>query len=240
MSEHGSFAWHELRTSDADAAGRFYGALFGWTFEPHEMGATILAGGVPIGGASAVKPGLPDHWTPFVACADVDAVAAAARSAGGIVTTGEPADVPGIGRLAPILDPAKTIVAALTPGPAVPETVPGPGRFVWERLWTPDPAGAGSFYAATFGWTPVLSPDGEAGVFERAGGGRVAEMLRVAPDAPGGWLSFVLADRVDDIGRRATELGGTAGNAVEIPGIGRFAEITDPQGATLAAWEPAA
>jgi predicted enzyme related to lactoylglutathione lyase len=48
-----------------------------------------------IGGASAVKAGLDVHWTPYIACADVDAAAARAVAAGGIVTTGQPADVPG-------------------------------------------------------------------------------------------------------------------------------------------------
>src|SRR4051812_33746941 len=55
------------------------------------------------------------HWTPYIACADVDAAAARAAAAGGVVTTGQPADVPGIGRIAPSFDPEKSIFVAFAP-----------------------------------------------------------------------------------------------------------------------------
>ena len=112
---------------------RFYGAVFGWAFVDNPMGKTIMHRGVVIGGASAVKAGLDTHWTPYIACGDVDAAAARAVAAGGVVTTGEPADVPGIGRIAPMLDPEKSIFVAFAPiaGGGAPPYVPG--RFVWER-----------------------------------------------------------------------------------------------------------
>jgi len=136
MPETGPFVWHELRVPDLAEAVRFYGAVFGWEFTDNAMGRSITHRGVVIGGASAVKAGLDTHWTPYVACADVDAAAARAVAAGGVVTTGEPADVPGIGRIAPILDPEKSIFVAFgraADGPAPQAT---PGGFVWERLRT--------------------------------------------------------------------------------------------------------
>jgi uncharacterized protein len=107
MAGTGPFVWHELRVPDLEEAERFYGAVFGWAFTDNPMGRSITHRGVVIGGASAVKVGLDVPWTPYIACADVDAAAARAVAAGGIVTTGQPADVPGIGRIAPILDPEK-------------------------------------------------------------------------------------------------------------------------------------
>jgi hypothetical protein len=239
MAFDGRFAWHELRTGDVEADARFYGDLLGWTFEPNAMGSMILAGGVPIGGVSPVKPGVPVHWNASIACADVDRVAAAARAGGGVVTTGEPVDLPGMGRFAPILDPDKTIFSAITPGPAVPEPSPRTGSFVWERLRTPAPSAAAVFYGATFGWTARLSDDASGGVFALPDGTRVAEILRTAPGEPTGWLSFVLVDDLDAVRARVVELGGTAADPVTVSGIGRFSVVTDPKGATLAAHQAA-
>lgn len=239
MAIDGCFVWHELRVNDLETDARFYGDLLGWAFRPHSMGSTILAGGVPVGGVSAAIPGLPNHWTPFVACSDVNVAASAARAGGGAVTTGEPADVPGMGRLAPILDPDKSIFAAITPGPAVPAEAPsGPGRFVWERLRTPGPPAALDFYAATLGWTAHPAPDGQAGVLERPDGTRVAEVIRAAPGESTGWLSFVHVDDLNAVRARTSELGGTADTPIEVPATGRFTVITDPKGATLAVFQP--
>lgn len=239
MAFDGRFAWHELRTANVAAAARFYGDLLGWTFEPNPIGSTILADGVPIGGVSAVKPGVPVHWNAVVACAEIGRTAAAARAAGGIITTGEPIEMPGMGRFAPILDPDKAIFSAITPGPGIPEPSARTGCFVWERLRTPDPAAAAAFYGATFGWTARLSDDASGGVFELPDGTRVAEVLKTAPGEPTGWLPFVLVDDLDAIRAHASELGGTAAEPVAIPGIGRFSAITDPEGATFAAHQAA-
>ncbi|HEY3681788.1 MAG TPA: VOC family protein [Streptosporangiaceae bacterium] len=239
MGFDGRFAWHELRTGDVEADTRFYGDLLGWTFAPNPAGVTILAGGGPIGGVSPVKPGVPVHWNAVVACADVDGAAAAARAGGGVITTGEPVEMPGMGRIAPILDPDKAIFAAITPGPGVPEPSPRTGAFVWERLRTPDPAAAATFYGAAFGWTARLSDDASGGVFELPDGTRVAEVLRTPPGAPMGWLPFVLVDDVDAVRAYAAQLGGTADEPVTVAGIGRFSVITDPKGAMFAAHQAA-
>lgn len=239
MANDGRFVWHELRTGDVEAAARFYGDLLGWTFEPGPIGRTILAGGVPIGGVSPVKPEVPVHWNAAIACADVDRVAAAARAAGGVITTGEPVDMPGMGRFAPILDPDKSIFSALTPGPAVPAPSAGTGRFVWERLRTPDPTAVATFYGTTFGWTARLSDDASGGVFELPDGTRVAEVVRTPAGDPTGWLPFVLVTDLDAVRAHATGLGGTASEPVTIPRAGRFSVLTDPDGATLAVIEAA-
>lgn len=239
MTNDGRFIWRELRTADAEADLCFYADLFGWTFERNPAGHTILNDGVPIGGVSAAKPGVPNHWTPFVACPDVDTAAQAARTGGGIVTTGEPADVPGMGRLAPILDPDKSIFVAITPGPALPAPSPRPGAFVWERLRTPGPSAIAPFYADVLGWTPILSDDATGGVFRNPDGTHAAELLQTGPGTAAGWLSFVLVDDLDATTARATTLGATTATPVTIPGIGRFTIITDPKGATLAAHQAA-
>jgi len=229
MPETGPFVWHELRVPDLAEAVRFYGAVFGWEFTDNAMGRSITHRGVAIGGASAVKVGLDAHWTPYIACADVDAAAARAAAAGGVVTTGQPADVPGIGRIAPILDPEKSIFVAFAPqvDRAAPHSAPG--RFEWERLRTADVAGAAEFYAATFGWEVTL---GEGGAVVDADGLRVAELV---PDvAAPGWLPFVRVERLAVACRHIVALGGAAEEPVLRPGTAGYALVRDPQGVEFA------
>jgi uncharacterized protein len=223
------FVWHELRVPDLEEAVRFYGAVFAWSFPDNPMGKTITHRGVVIGGASAVKVGLDTHWTPYIACADVDAAAARAAAAGGVVTTGQPADVPGIGRIAPILDPEKSIFVAFAPlagGAAPPHE---PGRFVWERLRTADVAGAAAFYAATFGWGVTV---GDGGAVVDADGLRVAELV---PDAAAtGWLPFVRVADLAEACDRVVALGGAAEEPVRWQGTAGYAVVRDPQGVAFA------
>lgn len=235
MITDGRFVWHELRVPDLDAGARFYAELFGWSSERYSLGLRFRAGGTVIGGASAVKPGLPNHWTPCVGTSDVDAAAAHATAHGGIVTTGRPVDVEGQGRIAPILDPHMTIVGVLASTVPTAEPAAVAGRFVWHRLRTTDPVAAADFYATVCGWNPILAADKRSGVFELADGTRVAEMLGVSPGEPTGWLPFVLVERLDDALAVATGLGATVvAPATEPPSGGRFAVISDPQGATVA------
>jgi uncharacterized protein len=238
MANDGRFVWHELRVPDPAAAARFYGELLGWSADAVPTGVTFRVADVPLGGASNVKPGIPSHWTPFVAVADVDAVARGAAAAGGIVTSGEPADVPGVGRLAPILDPHKAIFAVLRP---LIEPVPSRevGAFVWARLRTPDVESSARFYEQVIGWSATLSPDGSAAVFDLADGTRVAEVLPATPEDPFGWLPFVRVGDLEEGRDRAAALGAAVPGAwVEVPGgRGRFSIIRDPQGAAIALLE---
>jgi predicted enzyme related to lactoylglutathione lyase len=224
MSESGPFVWHELRVPDLEEAERFYGGVFGWAFTDNPMGRSITHRGVVIGGASAVKVGLAGHWTPYIACADVDAAAARAVAAGGIVTTGQPADVPGIGRIAPILDPEKSIFVAFDP--TADRTAPPyePGRFGWERLRAADVAAAAEFYAATFGWQVTV---GEGGGVVHACGLRVAEL--VPDESASGWLPFVRVEDLTVARRRIVALGGAAEEPVLWRGSAGYALVRDPQ-----------
>lgn len=224
------FAWHELRVPDLDEGARFYGALLGWTFEANAMGRAIRLDDLTIGGMSEVKPGLPTHWTPYLRCSDVDAVAAAAREAGGIVTSGEPADVPEIGRLAPILDPDKSIFAAFTPESGTEVRSP----FGWERLRTPDPAAAVAFYGTVLGWHATLAPDGSGGVFEHSDGTRFADVVQATQGESTGWLPFVHVDRLTEARALVVDLGGSADHESLLANLGRYARVTDSQAVEFA------
>ena len=107
----GQFSWHELATTDPEAALGFYCDLFGWARGPgHDMGALgtyqiIEHDGKQVGGMYALRDAsTPPHWLSYVQVESADRAAAAARDGGGRVLSG-PMEVPGGSRVAHILDP---------------------------------------------------------------------------------------------------------------------------------------
>lgn len=114
------------------------------------------------------------------------------------------------------------------------------GRFVWYELMSTDAASAIAFYRAVIGWGAT-----EAGVPDRhymilsAGEspvGGVMELSRSVLDAGArpGWIGYVAVDDVDAVAARVREAGGSIHRAADdIPGIGRFAVVSDPQGAAF-------
>ena len=125
-----------------------------------------------------------------------------------------------------------------------PRTLPH-GRFVWYDLMTSDPVAAQGFYTRIAQWG--TQPWGEPGAYTMwtnegtpMGGtvGLPAELL--AQGIPPHWLPYVCVRDVDATVRDAERLGGKAMHQPEdIPSVGRFAVLQDPQGAALAVFTPA-
>jgi predicted enzyme related to lactoylglutathione lyase len=112
----GEFSWHELSTSDAEAAVNFYSKLAGWEIGPkHDMGPEfgfyhlMLHGGNQYVGIFKSDK-MPVGWTCYVKVDDVGKAANAAKTAGGRVING-PMEVPGGSWIAQILDPAGVMFA---------------------------------------------------------------------------------------------------------------------------------
>ena len=113
----GGFAWHELYTTDVDAAVSFYTQLFGWEKGPtHDMGEMgpyqlILNGGKQVAGMFKPPQGeAPPNWGVYVEVADASKAAKAAKAAGGRVLNG-PMEVPGGGWMAQLMDPQGGVFA---------------------------------------------------------------------------------------------------------------------------------
>ena len=106
----GSVGWHELRTTDWQAAFAFYGGLFGWQAAyAHDMGPmgtyqTFTAGGAWAGGMMTSPQETGPHWLFYIAVDDIDAAAARVAAAGGTLSAG-PHPVPGDSWVAMALDP---------------------------------------------------------------------------------------------------------------------------------------
>ena len=104
----GVFSWVDLATTDPEAAKKFYGGLFGWSFldMPTDSGNNYsmaqiegynVAGLGPLD-AGMQQQGVPPFWSAYVNHDDVDSVAARAADAGGTVMF-PPFDVMDAGRM---------------------------------------------------------------------------------------------------------------------------------------------
>ena len=111
------------------------------------------------------------------------------------------------------------------------------GSFIWYELITPDPDSSAQFYGAVIGWTVGDQPPGDFDYrMIQAADGTVGGMLRlteamaVGGGRPG-WLGYIGVDDVDaTLARLVTAGGSVLMQATDMPGVGRLALVTDPQG----------
>ncbi len=112
VNEPGTLCWNELATRDADAAEKFYAAVFNWGANKADMGEFMyteftvegrgIAGMMPMGAEFPAE--VPSHWLAYFAVADCDASAAKVTELGGQIHV-PPSDIPMVGRFALCQDP---------------------------------------------------------------------------------------------------------------------------------------
>lgn len=116
------------------------------------------------------------------------------------------------------------------------------GKFCWYELMTSDLPAARKFYSDVIGWTgqEAGQPHMEYWMMSSPGGAMAAGMFTVPKDAceagaKPSWIGYIA---VDDVDAKAAEVKAKGGMihrpAEDIPGIGRFAIVADPQGAAFA------
>ena len=119
------------------------------------------------------------------------------------------------------------------------QPLPAHGAFCWNELATTDAEGAKKFYTELFGWQ---LKEGDAAPMAYTeivvGGAHVGGIYQSGPEHGGGmppqWMTYVAVDDVDAAARRVAELGGRVNvPPMDIPDVGRFCVIADPQGAAL-------
>jgi uncharacterized protein len=114
-----------------------------------------------------------------------------------------------------------------------------PGAVSWTELMTSDPDAAAAFYGTLFGWS-----------FDKMDMGMPYQVIKVGTSAVGGimgrppgseqappmWGPYVTVADADATARRCTELGGKVLHGpADIPTVGRFVVLQDPQGAVISA-----
>lgn len=245
----GTFCWVELATTDSEGAKKFYTQLFGWDYVDNPIGPDMVYTMLKLNGkdvgalyklmAEQQTQGVPPNWLSYVFTANADESVEKAKAAGATVIK-EAFDVFTVGRMAVIQDPTGAVFALWQAGTHAGSGIYNvPNSFCWNELMTTDTAVDGEFYSRVFGWgrdTQNFGPM-EYTMFsngERPAGG----MLKITPEMgpiPPNWLVYFAVDNCDAMVQKATELGGTVMKPAEdIPGIGRFAILTDPQNAVFA------
>ena len=114
------------------------------------------------------------------------------------------------------------------------------GAFSWSELMTTDAAAAKAFYSGLFGWEMEdMNMPGMTYTVVKAGGKGVGGIMAMPEDAknmPPMWGSYVTVKDVDATARKAEQLGASILVAPrDIPEVGRFCVIQDPQGAVISA-----
>ncbi len=247
----GKFVWFEYVTKEIQKAQGFFGELFGWTTQempmPQGSYTMIASEGEMIGGYQSTPAGAPAqaHWLSYLQVESADKSAELARSLGGKIAQ-RPMQVGDAGTMAVVLDPTGGAFALWQP--AKPEGSGDykgrPGTWCWNELWTGDPGAAVEFYKRLGGFEEkkMESPGmGTYHILETDGKGRAGVFKSPAPDVPTMWLPYVFVADADKTVERAKKLGASAQvPPTDIPNIGRFAVIIDPQGAALGIIKPAA
>jgi predicted enzyme related to lactoylglutathione lyase len=121
------------------------------------------------------------------------------------------------------------------------------GRFLWYDLLTTDPDAAVPFYKAVAGWETEVWPGATPYTMWKTSPATESMIGGVVPlpaelqaqHVPPHWLAYIGTPNVDETIKRVHALGGrTLSPAMEMPDVGRFATLADPQGASFAVFSP--
>jgi uncharacterized protein len=117
------------------------------------------------------------------------------------------------------------------------------GSFVWYELLTTSPQAAIEFYGSVIGWKsqPFGDSDYRMFVAEQGPLGGVSTLPEQAKamGAPPYWQANVVVENLDAAVDKVKALGGKILVSEEVPTVGRFAVIADPQGAVISLFTPA-
>ena len=238
-------AWVDLASSSPAGAREFYGALFGWDVEvnPDQQyggyGLARIEGKDVAGIGGTMQPDAPTAWSVYFGTGDIDGLAQRVAEAGGTVVMA-PFDVGDQGRMAVFQDPAGAYFSSWQGTRMGGFQTQAPNSFGWAELNARGVDRALPFYRSMFGWETRSSDMGEGqppyNEFLKDGES-IAGAWEMSPEVPAEvpsyWQIYFAVDDVDAAFRRALELGGQEMVPPgDMPG-GRFAIVSDPQGASF-------
>ncbi|MBM7087607.1 VOC family protein [Streptomyces sp. NPDC056956] len=256
----GSPCWLDLGTPDVPAAAAFYGAVFGWEYQPMDGGGEDMEGGMfqkdgktVAGLGKLTEEGARSAWMIYYTVADADDTTGAVERAGGTVRV-EPRDLGEWGRMAQYSDPLGAQFAVWQPGRnAGFELVEEPGSLCWTELYTTDAAAAQQFYGEVLGWqfSDMPMPGGEgaytlitpAGLPEERMHGGLMQVAAGDLAETGGRPYWHPVFAVTDCDAAVDLVTGNGGSVRTGPddaeGVGRLAVCADPAAADFVVLAPA-
>lgn len=246
VQPEGTPCWADAMFSDVEGAKSFYGDVLGWTFgESSSEFGNYTQAYVDGKAVAAVVPPMPgqegqSQWCLYFASPDAVATAARIRESGGEVLM-EPMEVGDFGTMCLSRDPSGVVFGVWQGGThegfeASPEQ---PGAFCWAEVFTREPEKSDAFFPAVFpAYTAQQMDDdgmdfrifnvGEAPVL-----GRMKMTEEFPPEVPAYINVYFSVADCDEAVSKATKLGGVLRFGPMDSPFGRFAALSDPQGANF-------
>jgi predicted enzyme related to lactoylglutathione lyase len=229
------FCWIELATNDSAAAKTFYTALFGWTAKdmptPDGVYTMLQKNGHDLGALYESKD-LPPNWASYINVESVDDSAKKAQNLGANLIA-PPFDVMDIGRMAVVADPQGATFCLWQAKKHIGATIRGEtGTLCWNELMTSDIVGARDFYTRLFGWNLKPSPEYTEINVGKTGVGGMMQMSSDMQGMPAYWTPYFAVGNCDATAEKAKSLAAQVYvKPADIPNVGRFSVLSDPQGA---------
>jgi predicted enzyme related to lactoylglutathione lyase len=187
----------------------------------------------------------PPHWNAYVSVESADKAAARAKELGGTAIM-EPFDVMEHGRMAILMDPTDAVFQVWEPRKNIGVgKIDEPNSLCWTELMTKDAAKAGDFYSKLFPWkTEAMSmPNAPPYTLFKRGEAGAGGMMQIQPEMgpiPSHWLSYFMVDDCDvETAKAQAEGAQILVPAQNVPNVGRFVILKDPQGAAIGLLGPA-
>ncbi|MEW2623202.1 VOC family protein [Streptomyces sp. NPDC048106] len=242
VQPEGTPCWADAMFTDLEGAKKFYGDVLGWTFGAsraeygHYTQASVNGRAV-----AAVVPPMPgqegqSRWCLYLASPDAAATADKIRQHGGDVLM-EPMRVGDFGTMCLAREPSGAVFGVWQAGTHEGfEATATPGAYCWAEVFTREPAKADDFLRAVFPYrTKDIVDDAVDFRMFQVGEETVLGRMRMTDDFPPEVPSYInvyftVAD-CDEAVATATRLGGSVRFGPMSSPFGRFATLSDPQGA---------
>ncbi len=240
----GAPCWADAMFPDLEAAKSFYGELLGWTFgeslEEYGNYTQAFSGGKNVAALSPQMPGWqgPPAWSVYFASPDVDATAAKIRDNSGELMM-EPMPVGDFGKMLMAKDPSGVVFGVWQAGTHKGFEKEGePGAYCWCEVTTREVAKADAFFPAVFGYrVKTMQDDAIDYKLYNLGEDTVAGRMKMTKDWPAEVPPYVNVyfgvDNCDHAIATVTQRGGHVHFGPHDSPFGRFAAVSDPQGANF-------
>lgn len=242
----GAPCWADATFSDLEGAKRFYGDVLGWTFgeSSSEYGnyTQAYSDGKAVAAVVPPMPGSEDQsaWCLYFASPDVAATAEKVKAAGGQVVM-EPMQVGDFGSMALAKEPTGAAFGIWQPGQHKGFEKRGePGAYAWAEVFTRDTDAVDTFLKKVFPYQAQSIADEHVDFKVFSVGGKenvVLGRMRMGEDFPPDLPSYVnvyfTVEDCDAVVKKAVDRGAKLQFGPMSSPFGRFAALTDPQGANF-------
>ncbi|MDA1188889.1 MAG: VOC family protein [Chloroflexi bacterium] len=221
------------KQSSTDGAGMFYHMQ-----QIRELDVAALYQQMP----DEKEMGLPSHWRTYFAVNKVEDTIEKVKKAGGTAIMG-PMDVFDVGRMAVFQDPQGAVFSVWEAKTHIGyRLVSEPGALTWNELLTTDVGKATEFYKAALGMTSEKMPVMDYTMLS-AEGQQAAGIMQIRPEMgpmPPNWSVYFSVADINKATKKVTSLGGKVISPIQdVPNMGRFAMVQDPQGAMFGIFQGA-